>query len=507
MKEINIKNYYIVNPAYKFRNDIKRVVVTNNNSLYVNIYDRMVDSYDIGFSTIMSPLVAQLFSSFNGEKNLENIILNLSSLLKISKDEVLHVFSQFINNSEQMVYPLSTKIYAPIPKNFIIEKQNLPTRDLLESIDVENMLLDEDLTTLRYYIPNELTLMITNKCYTDCIYCYANTSHKVNNPLNFERIEKLIKEAHSLGCRDFGIGGGDFFRYKQWPELLDVLHKYEYNPYISTKFPIGENEAIKLKEHNVSKIQISIDTVNGEQIKTLLNVPSTYLDKLKKSFDVLRKHGISFIVKAVVTKYNDDLESIKNLIDFLLQYENLYSLSIAPGESSLYKPFVYNSNKENLSRIESYVKNLNHPKVSMQSYMISIDNLSFEEKMEKHNKRSTCSGNVTSCYILPDGKVTICEQTYWHPFFILGDLTQQSILEMWGSSKALSLWNITQDSIQESSPCKKCETFEKCRRGQGSCWRMAIQAFGKDKYDYPYPQCPYAPPATEPFYIDKTATL
>jgi len=70
----------------------------------------------------------------------------------------------------------------------------------------------------------------------------------------------------------------------------------------------------------------------------------------------------------------------------------------------------------------------------------------------------------------------------------------------------LKIWNIKQSEIQESSACKTCSTFEQCRRGPGVCYRMAIQAYGNNNYDYPYPMCPYAPPATEPFYIDKTVT-
>jgi len=212
------------------------------------------------------------------------------------------------------------------------------------------------------------------------------------------------------------------------------------------------------------------------------------------------------MVKSVITKYNDTVEEVQNLIKFLLKYNNMYSLSVAPGESSIYKPFTYKSNKENLYAIEKFIKEFNHPKVTMQSYMIPIGNLPFEEKMKRHNERATCSGNITFFYVLPDGIVTLCEQIYWHPFFILGDLSKQSIMEVWNSEKALSLWNIKQSEIKKESPCSNCKIFEKCRHGQGSCWRMAIQAYGLDNYDFPYPQCPFAPEVKSDFYIDKTAT-
>jgi len=178
----------------------------------------------------------------------------------------------------------------------------------------------------------------------------------------------------------------------------------------------------------------------------------------------------------------------------------LESLSLAPGETSLYKPFTYKSTQTNLKIIEDYINELDDSRVTMQSYM-KDDYLTQEEKIRNHNERSTCSGNLTSFYILPDGNVTICEQIYWHPFFILGNVKQQSFLDVWQSPKALGIWNISQEEIRDESPCKNCSTFDICRRGKGSCWRMAIVAYGVENYDFPYPQCPFAPPAIKDIYI------
>ena len=291
-----------------------------------------------------------------------------------------------------------------------------------------------------------------------------------------------------------------FFYTKTGRNCQTFCINYEYKSYLSTKIPIGEDIIVKLKERNIDKIQISLDTVDKDVLRTMIKVPSSYLDEMKNTFDLLRKYNIKFIVKSVITKFNDDLFSIKHLINFLLKYDNLLKLSIAPGEHSLYKHFTtYKSNIEKLLEIQEYINELNHPKISMQPPTMPI-NESFEEKRNQFNSRGACSGNLTSLFILPDGKVTICEQMFWTPFFILGDVTNQSIMEVWNSPKALSLWNIKQEEIQDASPCKKCFDFEKCRRGAGTCWQMAMQAYGIENYDFPAPSCPYAPPVTKPYY-------
>jgi hypothetical protein len=42
-------------------------------------------------------------------------------------------------------------------------------------------------------------------------------------------------------------------------------------------------------------------------------------------------------------------------------------------------------------------------------------------------KGAECSANSSHIFILPDGKVTIGEQLYWKPHFIIGDLSRQTI--------------------------------------------------------------------------------
>ncbi|MBQ3949317.1 MAG: SPASM domain-containing protein, partial [Bacteroidales bacterium] len=126
----------------------------------------------------------------------------------------------------------------------------------------------------------------------------------------------------------------------------------------------------------------------------------------------------------------------------------------------------------------------------------------FEEKTKTFEDRSICTGNRSSFFVLPDGKVTLCEQMYWHPFFILGDLFQNSIMEVWNSKKALELASFSKSDVRECSPCKKCDIFDQCRHNIGVCWRDAIAAYGDGNYDYPSPECPYAPQVTNDFYID-----
>ena len=92
-----------------------------------------------------------------------------------------------------------------------------------------------------------------------------------------------------------------------------------------------------------------------------------------------------------------------------------------------------------------------------------------------------------------DGKVTICEQLYWNPRFIVGDVTKESIQEVWNSEKSMRLWNLDKRMLSSDSPCKECPVMEVCYSERNRCWADVIKAYGEEGWDYPDPRCEKAP--------------
>lgn len=86
--------------------------------------------------------------------------------------------------------------------------------------------------------------------------------------------------------------------------------------------------------------------------------------------------------------------------------------------------------------------------------------------------------------------MTICEELYWHPHFIIGSILNNSIQELWQSDKALSLYYVHQSDISEQSACHDCTQFEECRSLKKVCYRDVVQKYGFDKWDFPDAKCP-----------------
>ena len=103
--------------------------------------------------------------------------------------------------------------------------------------------------------------------------------------------------------------------------------------------------------------------------------------------------------------------------------------------------------------------------------------------------------------MLPDGKVTICEELYWHHSFILGDLSKESILDVWNSQKAKELQFLSTEKISADSACKQCEVFDNCHLYRGVCWKIILMAYGNEKWDFPDPRCQFAPKPKNIIYV------
>ena len=116
--------------------------------------------------------------------------------------------------------------------------------------------------------------------------------------------------------------------------------------------------------------------------------------------------------------------------------------------------------------------------------------------------RVLCTANYSHLFILPDGKVTICKQLYWNSKFIVGDILESSLAEIWTSDKAKYLYNLPQKDISDESSCKTCKVYTICRQQSGGvCWKEVIAAYGTDKWDYPDPSCPHAPNIYNDIYL------
>jgi radical SAM protein with 4Fe4S-binding SPASM domain len=473
-------------------NDKKRIVITE--SLLVNKDPLAKD----GFSSKIHPLCAILVIMFDGQYNFEDTIEKASVNLGLDRTLLSNVAKTLIENPTEAFIQFGDT-YSSFPERTLIEKEeanrlfgfynsNYKIRDFFIP---HNMV---DLKTTRFYKPIEMSFIINLMCATDCIYCYANKKKKYI-PLPTKRILELVDEAKQLNMRNFDITGGELFLHKDWDIILKRIIDNGFIPYISTKVPIDEKTIIKYKELGMKKIQVSIDSFDTDTLVKLLQTNYDYVNKITKTFELLEKHGIEVISHTILTNYNASPQNVQQLITKLDLYSNISSIKLDFAGYSIYLNPTINQQfmlSEKLgTRIIEKIKELKNyfPKISIGDVSTMENSFRFSE--EKFNKRARCAGNLYQFTMLPDGKITYCEELYWQENLIMGDLSIQSIEQMWNGS-AKEIFNRTREDFQKSSPCSSCEDFDNCQRDPGVCWKDIIGCYGVDKWSFPDPRCPKA---------------
>lgn len=475
-----------LNPVYVLKPDKNRALLLLKELIRYNDYVQN------GTEFVIHPIHAVILSFADGDR-YESVIDKSARFLNVDKSLVEKFIKPLIDNNDYVEYrsaslPVGYRLPPKVIISSDIKRNDLCSPHLLLSDKV-------DIKAKRHYTPTNIVLMVNNKCVTNCFYCYADKRCPIDCQIPLVRIKQIIREARMLNVNTFNVIGGEFFLYPFWQEVLSSLYESGYNPYLSTKIPLSESVIKELSLLNVVDLQISLDTLIIDHLCDILKVNQSYVEKLKASFDLFQKYNIKISVHTILNSKNDTCEDMQSLIDFLSKYENIQEWKVDVAAPSLYISTPYQLVKPDERKVDEIITFLNelkrmvHFRVILprrKSYIFSENN-----KRTLFGNRAVCSANYSGFFILPDGNVTICEELYWHKRFIIGNVLQQGLEEIWNSPKALELYYLSQKNIPHDSKCSKCLQFTHCRLEKGVCWKSVIQVNGQDKWYYPDPLCPF----------------
>lgn len=497
-KTSKVNDVYVLNPNYGLRDDIYRFILFSKTNI------RGVASPD--WMSFIHPAHAAMLSFFTHKRSLAE---NWQLLARFFHCEVLKtekLMLPFIENREAFFTTWNGREIC-FPKQLIIPIEKAGTEYHYKNLFPCNPTgTTVDTYTRRLYSgPLTLTLMLTNRCMTHCRYCYADTRTQVQSVLTTSRILELIREAATLPVQQINLIGGEIFLHKDWDIILTELVKCGIEPeFISTKMPFNAECLQKLKQTGYKNIiQVSLDAIDTMVLNQSLSVSKSYAKQMMQGLRMLDQSDLPYQVSSVLTTYNCNRQILSELFQFLSTLKNLQDWRLTPVSNSIttnYRSFAeLKPSHQEISDIfrflqESVALNahfriiLNQGAIKKQYYSDEGGSMQFSG--------ATCSALNNHLFILPDGKVTICEQLYWNSRFIIGDARESGLKDIWKSEKTLHLCNLSRNDIGNHSRCRTCICFEDCFKYGNRCWSDIIKAYGKECWDYPDPRCAFAPEMT-----------
>ncbi|WP_026841568.1 radical SAM/SPASM domain-containing protein [Citrifermentans bremense] len=353
--------------------------------------------------------------------------------------------------------------------------------------------------------PLSLNLMFSNECETNCRYCQAQRRYLPENTLlPAKRWKEIIGEAKTLGIEQVTLSGGDPLYRKEALVLIGELIAKDMLFQLPTKCCITEEIADRLVEVGMTnpinqylrEIQLTIDGPDeGSAHK------SVHVSKSVQSIRNLQARGFNFRVKAVATPVN-----ASRIYPWIKQ---LAEMGVTQITVAAYAK-VYHQHNGNLS-LSSHDKfsiaqqcqkaRFDFPEINLSTIgigpargaeqcmesasvfqpgpiEISVD-IGDESsgKISYWKSRMQCAGGRISMTVTPDGKVVLCDTVPQDESFFVGDVSTQSLLEVWNSECLLNFAYPPREKFKGSA-CYDCDKLEECQRKAGHCFRDSYFNFG-----------------------------
>lgn len=308
-----------------------------------------------------------------------------------------------------------------------------------EKIVALKRILQYRITKKPYFFPTSFQIQTKRACNGRCIMC----------PISLDNIDKKIGE---MSDKTFD---------KIAEEIAEKGPRFTFVYLFLQNEPLTDKKIFKriqkLKELTDNKIFTNLVTngtlFNDEKIKEL---EKSGLDILHISIDAFSEKTYNHIRKGL--NYKTLMENIDRII------ESDYDGGLSVG-------FV--AQKENINEVNDFRKYWN--KRCIYPYISQVNNrsgdLSKFENIEystppsffnklRHNMHITMSNNCHMIYtifnVLYDGSVILCCNDYSQKI-ILGNINDESIVEIWNSSKYQEIRNhIYRREFNKVPPCKDC---------------------------------------------------
>jgi radical SAM protein with 4Fe4S-binding SPASM domain len=486
-QQIDKNSYLAIRPIFILKIDGSRPIIYpfDYKDTYIHILnpiDGFILSLISGRRTLLE--IEELYQKFFPEGNPDQVTATLNYV-----NGVIRKKQTFSGIGQDGLIACSTSPIEDAPRYD-------PRQFVISSDDFEERMSSYK-TKRRLEAPVNALSVFTSRCSTNCAYCYADRQ-KVQE-MSIFRWEKIIAEMHELGIRLCTPDNGDIFARKDGIDFLEILLGYGFHFLLSTKCYVSRDWVKRLIKAGFTKkiqglldrtIQLSIDAVDEEVQRQIYRVPPI-LPRTMETFDNFSSQGILPRIKAVITGLNVDQP--RKLVDCFYPRgaRNFHFVKyIRSFHRHSDELFLNPEHIESFKRQYAEIHDL-YPDLDCWTDIIPASEAEPQELPDREKiwrSRKGCGGGWLSIGIAPDGKVFLCEQMKMSDEFMVGDLNQQSILEVWHSQKMLDF--IFPDRAQfKGTICYSCQEFEQCMWERGRCYRDAYYAYGT-VYDAP-PLCPY----------------
>jgi len=427
--------------------------------------------------------LAIITALLNGKRTLAEVVDIIKYVFELNEEDAEKTMVNFMKSVRGWGLPLVRA--SDLPKNSKIKQYNPNDFACVGSRWNENK--EEP----KLKSPSIVTLTPTYKCATNCIYCYsAKRPVSKEAMLSFARIQELIDEMKEIGVYKVWLTGGDPMMHPRILDILELLTNAGIAFDLPTKVPMNKQQINRLASMGLKDLQFSIDGPNAEICDFMMQTPG-WFERAVETIKMLIEAGIGVRTNTILTSYNikyaEETMRFLNSLDVYRAKLTLYSRSIYHHSESFWAP------KE---EAEKLLENIDHLQSTcpgteiIYNYDKDWNDYTQEEKEEKWKPTGACTAFTETLHITPDGICIPTEEMLQSEHYVLGNVTNNTIQEVWDSERFDRVRRPSRELFKRTA-CYTCSEYDVCHYQLGYCFRDAYKAYGTPFA--PPPACPKAP--------------
>lgn len=471
--DIDSQQVLVLQPKFRLRNEETRVL----------LYGVSESDSSIEMFLFIHHAWALLLTFFDGARTGREAVDLFQQVSEVdSRPEA-------VDRIRQILGALEEKFGEPL----VVDSSTVPARKAVYDpfefiVPHESIDLGRDGRRLR--TPLSINYIVTDNCFRRCIYCFAELLTPKRKHLPLTRVKEIFDEAKSIEVCNITFSGGDPFARRDFLTILEYVLGLGFEVFVSTKAYLSPRTCARLAAMGLNWLQLSVDAAQDDMANYMTQSPR-FFPQFNETLQNLKEMGILVFTKSVITPYN--MTGVPNLLEFLyrngVRRANLSAYgrsAFRHSDSFFLRPRDHTWLREQVDRVKSAHDDF---EVSL-SDLDDGTSLSREERKRRFGERAGCSAGASALTVLPDGKILSCEQMPTSDEFIAGDLSRQSIREVWNSEPMREILMPPRERFI-GTPCFACGDFESCHMLLGRCFRDAYNLF-ENAYA-PDPKCPKAP--------------
>jgi len=292
--------------------------------------------------------------------------------------------------------------------------------------------------------PVTVEIDITNHCNHRCSFCcWGEDIATDKSSLNIEVLKKTIKDLKKKGTKAIVFtGGGEPMIHKGFYEILEFTKNNELEVGLITNGSAIVENKLEILVKNLKWLRVSMsggdsksyNLVQGkdhfEKVIGNINLLSNY--KLSNELNNQFKIGIRMLVN------EDNYLTLENLAKIASKIRGLNYLQVAPNQFSNDQGKFWNS--EEIKKLFLKIKNkLQKDKIAFLGASFDVLQIDNQNKKKIIDVPKKCYAHFYQFAIMADGNVVFCKNSRFNKNFIIGNIYEKSIHEIWNSEKNLEL--------------------------------------------------------------------